>query len=239
MTVPTPLPERRSAGQLRDRLITLAATPDDDSTIATDLIVIAQLAADRLGAVSFASVTSSAADGKVTVAASSDLAVAVDQAQYVDDAGPCLEALAGGRPVTVPDIAATMVWPGFREVAAGLGLRASLSLPLFAAQGDPVAALNLYSRDPARMRSLSAAVQAVYEGGVSGGAELEAGDDELIAGLTGAFVIRASIQQAVGVVMAITGTTPNEAYIALLAHAAEAGVTLTEMAGRLTSVHRW
>ena len=246
MPVPSPLPDRRSGGRLCDRLITLAATPDDASTVATDLIVIAQLAADLLGAVSYASITGCAAEGRVTVAASSDLAVAVDEAQYADDAGPCLQALAGGRPVAVPDIAAIVPWPRFREVAAGLGLRASLSLPLFAARGGPIAALNLYSHDGARMGELIAAVRPVYEGLDEGPEEdaaprgrLDAGDEELVAGLTGASAVRSSIEQALGVVMSITGQAPEGAYAALRSHAAEAGVTLTEMAGRLAAGQRW
>jgi hypothetical protein len=80
-----------------------------------------------------------------TVAASSDLAV-VDEAQYRDNAGPCLDALDTGSPAAVPEIAATMSWPGFRDVAVNPGLRASLSVPIFAGSGKTIAALNLYGR---------------------------------------------------------------------------------------------
>src|SRR5690242_16639743 len=112
---------------LHERLVTLAGTPDDDSRIAADLIVVAQLAASRIGAVTYASVTSRYEGAYATVAASDDVAVAVDQAQYADDAGPCLEALDAGYPAAVPDVAATMTWPRFREAAAGFGLHSSLS----------------------------------------------------------------------------------------------------------------
>jgi hypothetical protein len=68
---------------------------------------------------------------------SSALAVAVDEAQYAEQAGPCLEPLHTGVPAPVPDIAATMVWPGFRDQAVKIGLRASVSIPLYAGSGAP------------------------------------------------------------------------------------------------------
>jgi hypothetical protein len=237
-----PSPHRRPSGPLRDRLIVLAGTPDDAATVATDLIVIAQLATNRLSAVSYASVTRSQGKSFVTVAASSDLANAVDEAQYADDAGPCLDALDGGLPIAVPEIAATMTWPRFRHIAAELGLQSSLSLPLFAGRGVPVAALNLYSHQPAQMRGLTDAVWSVYEGygeGTGGLDDLEDGGQELIAGLAGAFAVRSTIQQAMGVVMSVIGHGPHDAYTALCERAAEAGVPLTELAGRLTSGQRW
>src|SRR4051794_32390786 len=80
-------------GLLQDRLVSLAGTPDDSGRIPTDLIVIAQLAARLITPVDHASVTARSGGSYVTVAASSDVANAIDQAQYDDKAGPCLEAL--------------------------------------------------------------------------------------------------------------------------------------------------
>ena len=49
-----------------------------------------------------------------------------------------------------------MTWPGFREAATAMGLHASLSIPLFAGSGAPIAALNLYSHDLLAMAPLNA-----------------------------------------------------------------------------------
>ena len=98
-----------------------------------------------------------------TIAASSDLAVAVDQAQDGDKTGPCLEALEADYPAAVPDITATMTWPGFRDTAARLDLTTSLSIPLFAGSGTTIAALNLYSRRTGTLSTLTTAVWAAYE----------------------------------------------------------------------------
>jgi hypothetical protein len=108
-----PSAHRFPAGPLRERLIILAGTPDDDRSIPGCLTSIAQLVADRIAPVSYASITGHRAGGYTTVAASSDLARAVDQAQYADSAGPCLDALDEGGPVGVSEISATMTWPDF------------------------------------------------------------------------------------------------------------------------------
>jgi hypothetical protein len=235
------MPERRfttgSPRQLRDRLIGLAGTPDDSPTVATDLIIVTQLVADRLGAVRYASITRGLPGSHATVAASSELAVAVDQAQYADDAGPCLDSLADGRPVAVPEIAATMVWPRFRAVAAELGLRASLSIPLFAGSGATLASLNLYTDRSERLTALAEAVRSIYDGAPAR-CDLDAGGSELIAGLSGALAVRAVIQRALGVLMAVEGGGPQEAYLTLCERAVDARVPLIDMAADLTSGQR-
>jgi anti-anti-sigma factor len=225
---------------LRDHLIALASRADGVQQIAADLVRIAVLSADRIDGVSYASVTSREAGAYTTVAASSMLAAEVDRAQYADEAGPCLEALDAGYPTVVPDIAATMTWPGFRDVAGRLGLQASLSIPLFAGRGTTVAALNLYSHEPSALKVLSTAVWAVFEGDTSADPrphDLDAGGNEMVIGLTGAFAAQANIQQAVGLLIATTGRTRDEAFDELRLSAAAAGETLLVTANRMLAEH--
>lgn len=226
--------DQRVWGPLAEALVTLAGTPDDASGIDSALIAIAGLAADVVSPVSYASVTAVRAGAYTTVATSSELAVAVDLAQYADESGPCLDALDAGRPVGVGDITATMAWPGFRDVAFRLGLRASLSVPLFAGSGVPVAVLNLYGHDPTTMTPLTAQVWTVYEPYRAAGAKppppLDPGGEQLVAGLTEAFAVRAVIQQAIGVMMAGGNRTPDDAYLVLRVRAADTGSSLTEAA---------
>ncbi|MEU4621917.1 hypothetical protein AB0G04_18330 [Actinoplanes sp. NPDC023801] len=127
------VPDRPTApASFAGTLVALAATADDASIVDVHLTHIARLAPDTLAAVDYASITAWRGQGYTTVAASSELASAVDQAQYTDEAGPCLHSLRTAAPVGVPDIAATMSWPGFYRAAHGLGLHTSLSIPLFA-----------------------------------------------------------------------------------------------------------
>lgn len=230
------------ANDLREALVELAGTPDESSAVQGLLIRIAQLVVDRVAAVSYASVTVHGPGGYTTVAATSELARAVDEAQYTDNSGPCLEALDGGRPKEVPDIAATMVWPSFRDAATRLGLEASLSVPLFAGRGTTIAALNLYGHDRATMGPLSWSVGAVY--GVEQGHPVRrsdpcAGERSLVAGLTGAFTVRAVIQQAISMVMSRTESGPDRAYETLVVRAAEAEVALSRLASRIIGGRQW
>ncbi|WP_125804398.1 ANTAR domain-containing protein [Actinoplanes sp. ATCC 53533] len=226
---------------LTDSLIELAGTADDDSAVVALLATIAQLSADLLDPVAFASVTRQHESRYSTVAMSSALALAVDEAQYADNAGPCLDTLDGGAPTSVPRIDATISWPGFRDTAYTLGLRSSLSVPLLAGRGEPAASLNLYGHDPATMAPLSAAVLAAYDDAPGNGPGNRPGDApgsapegrpprseedlcpgarQLIAGLVGAFAVRDTIQQAIGMIIVARQTNAYLAYALLRSHAA-------------------
>lgn len=235
-------PRRPAPGPLADCLIALAGTPDDSSWITSQLVAIAQLAADLVEPSCHASVTAYRDDGYVTVAASSDDASAIDEAQYADQAGPCLDALDAGFPVAAPDVAVGATWPLFRATATRVGVRATLSVPLFAGRGTAVAALNLYGRDRAGMAALTAGVQAVYATqGSSGGAGRSGArsDAGIVAGLIGAFAVRAVIQEAIGAVSADTGRTADGAYLFLRLRAAETGVSLTDTATAVITERQW
>jgi hypothetical protein len=238
--VASPSTRTRTTGPLQDRLLALAGTPDDSFRIGTDLIVVAELAANLITAVDCASVTSRHEGGYATVAASSDPAVAVDQAQYDDNAGPCLEALEASYPAAVPDIAATMTWPSFRDAATSLGMTTSLSIPLFAGSGTTIAALNLYSRRTGSLSALTTGVWAAYEPDSADRWDhdaLEAGGRELIDGLIGAVALRTRIRRAVAVLSA-GAMTADRGYLVLCNRAAEAGTSLTDTAAEIIEQHQ-
>lgn len=95
-----------------------------------------------------ASVTVRLGGGVTTAAASNDVALAVDTAQYDSGHGPCVEALERGRAVGVDDYAVERRWPGVATVARSHGVRSSLSLPLRNG-GGVLGALNMYSEQRA------------------------------------------------------------------------------------------
>jgi hypothetical protein len=239
MTTPHPPPASHGGqGPLAQSLVDLAGMSDELSILDHQLVLITRLAVDRVAAIDYASVTALREDACTTVAASSDLALAVDEAQYADQAGPCLQPLDSGKPVGVPDIQATMLWPGFREQASAIGLRASLSVPLFGGDGKPIAVLNLYSHDHSAMAPVIEGVWNVFNHDSetattadNGEApSLEPGAAELIAGLAQAFDIRATIHRAVGVIMAQNGVSAFDAYLTLRSRAAATGSSLTATA---------
>jgi len=228
---------------LTDTLIELAGTADDDPAVVALLATVVQLSADLLDPVAFASVTRQHESRYSTVAMSSALALAVDEAQYADNAGPCLDTLDGGAPTSVPRIDATISWPGFRDTAYTLGLRSSLSVPLLAGRGEPAASLNLYGHHPDTMAPLSAAVLAAYDDAPEARLsplvrDLCPGARQLIAGLLGAFAVRDTIQQAIGMIIASRGTNAYLAYALLRSQAAATTGSLLEVATTIVAGDR-
>jgi hypothetical protein len=220
---------------LADAIVTLAGTPEQRPDIDARLRLIARLAADRVAAATYASVTALRGEDFTTVAASSELAVAVDEAQYADNAGPCLQALNSGEPVAVPDVGATMQWPGFHEAAPALGLEASVSIPLYAGRGAPIAVLNLYGHDRAAMAPLVAGVWSSHDPGrlPPGGEDLsclDPGAEELLTGYAEALSVRATIQLAIDCLVARAAISADQAYLVLCARASKTGVSLTTVA---------
>jgi hypothetical protein len=216
-------------------LIALAGTPDDESNVTALLGSITQFAADLLPPVSYASMTVHDQQAYTTVAMSSEVALAVDEAQYADQAGPCLDALQTSEPIVFPRMDASMKWPRFRAAAHQLGLRASLSIPLFAGRGIPIAALNLYGHDTATMAPLSTAVLATFTSSSEHNAEaplegLGSGPLQLVDGLIGGLEVRATIQRALGVIMAAEHTNDDFAYTILRSRAAATALSLTAAA---------
>jgi GAF domain-containing protein len=70
---------------------------------------------------------------------------AVDEGQYQDDVGPCLDALREGRIIRVEDTAAVVGrWPSYSRRAVENGVSSTLSLPL-SAGSERLGAMNLYA----------------------------------------------------------------------------------------------
>jgi hypothetical protein len=155
----------------------LAGMPEHASGLDRQLQAIAGLTVERVAAAQCASITALRGEAYITVAFTDELARAVDEAQYADDTGPCLEAYATGTPVAVPDVAAASVrWPGFHEAAPRMGLRASVSVPLYAGRGEPVAVLNVYSHDRVAMAPLIAGLCTLQ--GLAGDVVAQSGEPE-------------------------------------------------------------
>ena len=234
--MPQPAQDAHAAGRpLAEALIMLAGTPDDMPGIDTQLGSIVQLAADRVGAVDYASSTTLRDDTYSTVAAGSAVAEAVDAAQYGEQAGPCLPAVDGG----VAGLTRTIKWPRFRETAVELGLHASVSLPLFVGSGKTVAALNLYGRDAVAMAPLIVGVRALFRpdeplpGDRTDLQPLDAGGEELLNGFAEALTIQSTIQLALGVIMGHDQVDTEDAYLRLRLQTAQTGADLPTVSSEI------
>lgn len=167
------------------------------------LTELAGLAAAALA--SSCGITSRRGDQPITVASSDSLADSVDEVQYDVGQGPCLQAMATGKVVHVPDVTDERRWGSYPARALANGVASSLSLPL-SSDGYSVGALNLYARtthafdDPADVAR--AAAFASQGSAVLTVAVHQAQQTVLTEQLSAALSSRSVIDQALGILMA-------------------------------------
>lgn len=148
----------------------------------------------------------------VTVAATSELAVAVDRVQYETREGPCLDSLEAGHVFRTDDIATDPRWPTFGpKAAADTAVVSMLSHRLFLEDSDVFGALNLYSRKPAAFaaHSLSVLDKLATHSAI---ALAKANAEEENAHLRAALDSNRRIGVAVGIIMATYKTTDAQAF---------------------------
>lgn len=233
---------RDAEGPLARCLVDLAETPDEASDLDERLALLTRLAADRIAAADFASVTTLRAGAYTTVAVSSELVRAVDEIQNEHRDGPCIDALHQAKPVAAPHLLTTVQWPGFTAEALRLGLRATLSVPVFTAGGTAAASLNLHGRDDEAMAPLIDGVWAIFDPD----RELpraprpcpDEGGRELLAGFAEAVAVRATIQRALYAVMERHGEPVREAYLRLTGMAARTRSSVRDIARALLGEER-
>jgi len=140
----------------------------------------------------------------LTAASSDALAARLDEVQYGQGDGPCLQALRTGQVTVVTDLATEVRWGSYPAQALAYGTRSSLSLPL-AVNGDALGALNLYAagRDAfGAEEQQKAEIFAVQASAALTVVARQVEQLQLTDQLREALATRAVIDQALGVVMA-------------------------------------
>ncbi|MFD4025016.1 GAF and ANTAR domain-containing protein [Streptomyces sp. NPDC058576] len=171
----------------------------------------------------------------LTVASAGISAPPLDEAQYGQDDGPCLEALREGHEVSVSDMREEDRWNGYPAFAVSSGTRSSLSLPV-AAHSDTAGALNLYSpkengfadADLSGLRALAAQATGAVEL-----AQRLADTRTFTADLEAALQSRAVIDQAAGIVMNQRRCSSEEALRTLRTASQHRNVKLRDLCAQL------
>jgi GAF domain-containing protein len=128
------------AGQLSE----LARALQQERAVQPTLDAIVLAAVETVPGADHASITAVRNRKEVaTVASTSDVARAVDRAQYEAGQGPCLDVLYERATARLDDLTNDRRWPRFTRRAAGLGIRSMLGLRQFV-QDDDLGALNLF-----------------------------------------------------------------------------------------------
>ena len=139
------------------------------------------------------------------------MALDLDETQYRDGFGPCLEVAQSAGTVTVPDMTAETRWPAFARQALVVGVHSSLSvaLPL---QEAVVGALNIYASQPAVFDQDTIEMARTFAGYAAvaiANVRLYQSTATLAEDMRRAMETRAVIEQAKGILIAQQHCTPS------------------------------
>jgi len=171
-----------------------------------------------------------------TVAATDQRLVAVDEAQYQANEGPCLSVLEPHDPILVSRIAEEPRWPQYTETARHFGVEASLSVHVPVEIEDMAASMNFYARRPMDVTDHVVAGSAGFAQQV---ADSMAAVEEYRAAatlahhLSEAMKSRAVIEQAKGILIADHGIDADQAFAMLVSLSQRTNTKLRHVAQRL------
>jgi transcriptional regulator with GAF, ATPase, and Fis domain len=108
---------------------------------------IARMAKDIIPGAAEASVTVITDERAHSAAYTGTLALHLDELQYAERSGPCLDGPAASATIVVKDMTAETRWPRYSPSAVAAGVRSSMSIPL-SLQCGLRACLNVYGVTP-------------------------------------------------------------------------------------------
>jgi len=175
---------------------------------------VAELARDRVSA-DMAGVTVISHGGPRTWAYTDPDTVFIDGVQYDTGVGPCVDAVRLQTPLHIDDTARDDRWPEFATAARARGVCSTLSMPIAVHDEAAFGAFNLYSRQRNQFADQPTYQLSLF---VDQAAVLLLNAREFwdarttVEGLQVAMQSRATIEQAVGILMAPGGRTPEQAF---------------------------
>jgi GAF domain-containing protein len=161
-----------------------------------------------------ATFTSFSDSGPGAAAASDEWSKQLDEMQYHEHEGPCLDAARTGLVFRVRDLAADSRWPSYAPRAAEQGARSMVSLPL-GVEGKVLGALNIYSREPDVFTSEAVSIAEIIAAHASLAMHVATAlfqHRSLSEGLRDAMGSRAVIEQAKGILMAQRKVSADAAF---------------------------
>lgn len=176
----------------------------------------------------------------LTVASAGGSALQLDEKQYGQDDGPCLQALRRSEEVMVTDMLSESRWGDYPPYAAACGTRSSLSLPIAVPtdSAHTAGALNLYSRKPDGFANADLVFlrgKAARAAGAIALAQRISDAQEFAEDLQHALKSRTVIDQAIGVIMGQRKCSADEAFAILRTASQHRNVKLRDLCGDLLS----
>jgi GAF domain-containing protein len=173
-----------------------------------------------------------------TVVASAPFVRQIDDIQYALGEGPCISAVHEQRLQRSGSLGGEPRWPRFGPRVGRLGVHSALSVPLVLPGQQIVGALNVYARTKNAFSPAAERFGALFAEPASVSifnAQVLAQSQRLASQLTEALTTRATIDQAIGIVMSQSGATADEAFERLRAISQREKTKLSDVAGRLVA----
>lgn len=215
-------------------LIRLGRIKYDEVDLDVVLSTIAQVAKDTIHGTAEVSVTLVQGAEAHTAAYTGDLALTLDEWQYEQGRGPCLDAATTGTAMLVPDMSTESRWPEWAGRAHEAGAASSLSIGL-PIQEAMVGALNIYAAaagvfdDQVELAQTLAGYAAIALANV----HLYESTATLAQQMQEAMQSRAVIEQAKGIIMGQRRCSAEEAFTILARVSQDSNRKLREVAESL------
>ena len=172
-----------------------------------------------------------------TMVASAEFVRQVDAIQYGLGEGPCISAAAQARTIHSGSLGTDHAWPRFGPRVVRLGVHSVLSLPLLA-HGSAFGAMNVYAHAEYAFSERSIELGELYAvpAAISvQNAQALAQARRLSEQLQSAMTNRATIDQAIGIMMSRGGSTEAEAFARLKSMSQAENRKMAEIAHRLVA----
>ena len=208
--------------------------PEDETDVV--LHTLCRRVVQAFPGAAMASITVLRATGPVTVAATPDEVMDLDELQYRFGEGPALDAVRSRDTVRADRAAAHEKWPAYAANSEPAGIHSYLSIPLPVAEQS--AALNLYGVLPHAFHQMDESVLELYVEAAAVAVRTARRYSEarnLIEQLRIALRSRAVIDQAKGIVMALRGLDAETAFDVLVTRSQRENVKLRVVAERVVA----
>jgi GAF domain-containing protein len=166
----------------------------------------------------------------------------LERIQETRQAGPCLEAIRTGEPVTVSDLAndsaATELWPEYVARSSAVGVRAVAGIPMLT-DDRAIGAINLYSATPRQWSAHDLVVAGILADMTTGYLVHASALDQqrrTAEQLRQALERRIVVEQAKGVLAASEGISVDAAFLLLRRHARERNARIHDVAAAVVNL---
>jgi GAF domain-containing protein len=217
-------------------LIGLSRLLTSSQPLERTLTQVAELAVRAIPGAEGAGVTLLEAGRPDTVVASAPFVREVDDIQYALGEGPCISAVDSQCPQRSGSLGGEPRWPRFGPRVGRLGVHSALSVPLVLPGRQIVGALNVYARIKDAFAPAAETFGALFAEPAAisiFNAQVLAQSQRLATQLSEALSSRATIDQAIGILMAQSGASADEAFERLRAISQREKTKLSKVAERL------